>query len=224
MIEKISKIVIALFALLVGLYPASYFLLDRTFGLLSTKSNELLGNMYWNGTFYIHIILGGIALLIGWMGFNTRIRLNHLSLHRVIGKIYISAALVSSLAGIGLSFFVTGGWIPSIGFLCLGGLWFTTTLFAYQKIRNLQVESHRRLMIYSYSICFAAVTLRIWLPLLIMWTGDFVTAYSIVAWLCWVPNLLVAYFIVRNLKPYFSPQTHKVAKEHEENRSRSFAP
>lgn len=43
---------------------------------------------------------------------------------------------------------------------------------------------------------------RVWLPLLIMAFGDFIVAYSIVAWLCWVPNLLVANFIVRKLGPY----------------------
>lgn len=215
MAEKISKIIVALFAILVGLYPAIYFILDRSFGLLSTKSNELLANVYWNFTFYTHIILGGIALLIGWLGFSTKIRLNNLSLHRTAGKVYISTALISALAGIGLALFATGGWIPSAGFFCLGVLWFTTTLFAYQKIRKLEIESHRGLMIYSYSICFAAVTLRIWLPLLIMWTGDFMIAYSIVAWLCWVPNLVVAYIIVRNLKPYLLPQSHKGAKVRE---------
>ena len=58
-------------------------------------------------------------------------------------------------------------------------------------------------MIYSYAACFAAVTLRIWLPLLIVSLGDFITAYRIVAWLCWVPNLMVAYFLVdkRNEDP-----------------------
>lgn len=55
-------------------------------------------------------------------------------------------------------------------------------------------------MIYSYAACFAAVTLRIWLPLLTAaFLGDFIKAYTIVAWLCWVPNIIVAYFIVRRL-------------------------
>jgi len=48
-------------------------------------------------------------------------------------------------------------------------------------------------MIYSYAECFAAVTLRIWLPLLTLVLGEFLTAYRIVAWLCWVPNILFAY-------------------------------
>jgi len=202
MTQKISKAVIALLAILIGLYPAIYFIKDRKFGLLSSKSDELLLNVIWNTGFYTHIILGGIALLIGWLQFSTKLRLNNLSLHRTIGKIYIVAVLLSSLAGIGIGFFATGGWITSTGFIGLGITWFSTTLMAYITIRNMQVEQHRILMIYSYAACFAAVTLRIWLPLLIMLVGDFIIAYKIVAWICWLPNLLVAYLIVRKLKPY----------------------
>jgi hypothetical protein len=202
MTQKIAKTLIALFAIAIGLYPAIYFLKERNFGLLSSKSNELLANVLWNTAFYTHIILGGIALLIGWLQFNTKLRLRNPSAHRTIGKIYIVCVLGSSLAGIGLGFVATGGLIPSTGFICLGIVWFSTTLLSYLKIRNMEIEQHRRLMIYSYAACFAAVTLRIWLPLLIMLSGDFMVAYPIVAWLCWVPNIVVANLIVRKLGPY----------------------
>jgi len=202
MTQKISKIAIALLAITIGLYPGIYFFKEKTFGLLSSKSNELLANALWNTAFYTHIILGGIALLIGWLQFNTKLRLRNLSTHRAIGKIYIVSVLISSLTSIGLGFFATGGFMTSAGFICLGITWFTTTLLAYLKIKNMQVEEHRGLMIYSYAACFAAVTLRIWLPLLIIIFGDFIVAYPIVAWLCWIPNLLVANFIVRKLEPY----------------------
>ncbi len=202
MTQKISKIVIALLAIVIGLYPSIYFLMDRKFGLLSSKSNELLANTLWNTAFYTHIILGGVALLIGWLQFNIKLRLRNPSAHRNIGKIYIVSVLISSLASIGLGFFATGGFMTSTGFICLGIIWFTTTLLSYLKIKNMQVEQHRRLMIYSYAACFAAVTLRIWLPLLSIIFVDFIVAYSIVAWLCWVPNLLIANLIVRKLGPY----------------------
>jgi len=32
-----------------------------------------------------------------------------------------------------------------------------------------------------------------------MWYQDFVPAYRVVAWLCWVPNLMVAYLIVKRM-------------------------
>lgn len=161
MVQKTAKILIALLAIAIGFYPSIYFLRDRTFGLLSSKSNELLASPLWNTGFYAHIIFGGIALLIGWLQFDSRLRLRNPAPHRAVGKIYVVAVLVSSLAGIGLGFFATGGIIPSAGFVSLGIVWFTTTLLAYRKIKDLQIEPHRRLMIYSYAACFAAVTLRI---------------------------------------------------------------
>ena len=53
------------------------------------------------------------------------------------------------------------------------------------------------IMVYSYAACFAAVTLRLWLPFLIAVFHDFETAYVIVAWLCWVPNLIVANYLTK---------------------------
>jgi len=52
-------------------------------------------------------------------------------------------------------------------------------------------------MTYSYACTFAAVTLRVWYPLLKMMMGNAESSYIAVAWLCWVPNLLIAYFINR---------------------------
>ena len=81
--------------------------------------------------------------------------------------------------------------------ICLGVIWLYTTVRAYIAIRKKDLSLHQGMMIYSYAACFAAVTLRIWMPLLIMATGQFLVAYKIVAWLCWVPNMIFAYFWVR---------------------------
>ena len=56
------------------------------------------------------------------------------------------------------------------------------------------------MMIFSYTACFAAVTLRLWLPVLVSILGDFVRAYTLVAWLCRVPNIVVAGFITGRKK------------------------
>jgi hypothetical protein len=192
-------ILLVFLAVLIGLYPGIYFVVDRKFGLLSSKTEFLLGNIFWNIGFYTHILLGGLALLTGWVQFSASLRNKYLHLHRLMGKFYVVAVLLSSLAGIGIGLFATGGPIAAMGFVFLGITWFTTTLLGYINIRKMRVEQHQKMMIYSYAACFAAVTLRIWLPLLSAWLGDFTTAYRIVAWLCWVPNLVVANLIYRRL-------------------------
>jgi uncharacterized membrane protein len=189
-------------AIIIGLYPSIYFLIDREFGLLNSKSSEILNNTFWNIGFYTHILLGGLALLIGWTQFSSKIRNNNLTLHKRIGKLYVIAVILSSIAGICIGFFATGGVLSSLGFISLGIIWFSTTIFAFVNIKNKQIQKHQKMMIYSYAACFAGVTLRIWLPLLNIIFVDFITAYTIVAWLCWVPNLFVANLITRQIKTH----------------------
>jgi hypothetical protein len=195
--NKVAWIVFVLLAIVIGLYPLLYVFIDREFGLLASKSDALLTNVFWNIGFYGHILFGGLALLIGWVQFSKKLRNANLRRHRIIGKIYIIAAIISGSCGIYIGFFATGGVISSLGFICLGLTWLYTTLKAYQAIRKRDLQLHEGMMIYSYAACFAAVTLRIWLPLLSLALGDFVTAYRIVAWLCWIPNMIFAFFWVR---------------------------
>jgi hypothetical protein len=51
-------------------------------------------------------------------------------------------------------------------------------------------------MIRSAALTLAAVTLRLYLPFLAMSMG-FELGYSLVAWLCWVPNILFAEWLLR---------------------------
>ena len=50
---------------------------------------------------------------------------------------------------------------------------------------------HRAWMIRSYSLTFAAVMLRIYLPISLAAGVPFDIAYPAIAWLCWVPNVIV---------------------------------
>ncbi|MGB5822111.1 MAG: DUF2306 domain-containing protein [Saonia sp.] len=195
--NQFAWIVFVVLAVAIGLYPLTYFFADREFGLLASKSEELLSNTLWNVGFYGHILFGGLALLIGWVQFSKKLRNANLGRHRTIGKVYIISAIISGICGIYIGIYATGGIVSSLGFISLGIVWLYTTLKAYFAIRKGDVQLHQGFMIYSYAACFAAVTLRIWLPLLGYVFGDFVTAYRIVAWLCWVPNIIVAFFWVR---------------------------
>ena len=189
--KKTRWILFILGAIAIGCYPAIYFLVDWPFGLLTTKSDALLSSIAWKTGFYIHIIGGGIALLIGWSQFSVSLRNRYRSLHRNIGKVYVVSAVWSGLAGFAIGLYATGGPIAAAGFICLAMVWLYTTISAYRHIRRGRIREHERIMLYSYAACFAAVTLRIWLPILSMAFQSFIPAYRIVAWLCWVPNLLV---------------------------------
>ncbi len=112
------------------------------------------------------------------------------------GRIYLLSVLVSAAAGLYLAFPAFGGLPARIGFGLLGVLWLATGWIAYRRIRQGDVQMHRRWIIRNYALTFSAVTLRLWLLLLVAFGYDFPEAYPAVAWLAWVPNLLVAELII----------------------------
>ncbi|WP_374329477.1 hypothetical protein [Soonwooa sp.] len=64
--KKTFFIIFAVFCVLIGLYPLIYVFLDRSFGLLRFKDQEVLQNLFWNIGFYTHIIFGGLSLF-NWL-------------------------------------------------------------------------------------------------------------------------------------------------------------
>ncbi len=191
-LKKTLWIIIVLLAILVGLIPLAYISPDTESGFLELKDRALLQNMGWQIAFNAHIISGGIAIMIGWIQFNKNLVAKHLKWHRNIGKVYVVSALICGLSGIYVGFHAYGGPIAAAGFMSVGIIYFYTTLKAYLHIRKKEIVPHQRMMMYSYAACLAAVTLRIYSPLLTYFLDDYQKAYQISAWLSWVPNLVVA--------------------------------
>ena len=198
-IKKPTWVLFAFLAIAIGIYPLTYLILDmQNNGLLTSKSPELLSSNIYNLGFYTHIYLGGIALLIGWSQFSKKWRKKHLNTHRTIGKAYVVAALLSGLAGLYISFYASGGIETKLGFGLLAVFWLITTSNAFISIKNKNIKAHQKWMIRSYALCFAAVTLRLWMPILpAIFNLEFSESYAIISWLCWVPNLIFAEILIR---------------------------
>ena len=147
----------------------------------------------------IHAFFGPIALVGGLIQFLPAMRTpGRWYWHRGIGKAYLVSAIVLGSAGLFMSMFSYGGAITHVGFAFLAIGTIGTTINAYRLIRSGKIAEHTRWMLRSYSLIFGAVTLRIWIPILMIATqGDFLTTYRIVAWISWVPNILFAEWIIR---------------------------
>jgi uncharacterized membrane protein len=142
---------------------------------------------------YVHAFAASAALLIGPLQFSSRLRQRRPGLHRWLGRIYLGAgALVGGLSGLYLAQFAFGGPVARVGFGVLAVLWLYTGLRAYGAIRRGKVTEHRRWMIRNFALTFAAVTLRVYVPLSVAVGAGFAEVYPVIAWLCWVPNLLFA--------------------------------
>ncbi|MFH8248883.1 DUF2306 domain-containing protein [Microbacterium sp. B2969] len=153
---------------------------------------------------YAHISGAAVALLLGPLQFWRGLRERRPRVHRWTGRVYLAGVALGGVAGIVIAPFGEAGLVGLFGFGALGLLWLVTAWRAYRSIRRHDVAQHQAWMIRNFALTYAAVTLRLWLPLLIVVQlpgGDFDTAfanaYAVVPFLCWLPNLVVAEWLIR---------------------------
>jgi uncharacterized membrane protein len=143
-----------------------------------------------------HMAFGGISLLAGALQFSTRLRFGRPAVHRLLGRVYALTVLVSGVSALLLAPSSTGGLSAHFGFGFLAALWLTTTARAVLDARRGAFDEHRAWMIRSYALCLAAVTLRLQLAVGGVAGVPFEASYPAIAWLCWVPNLIIAEWLV----------------------------
>ncbi|GAB2530147.1 hypothetical protein GCM10027167_38130 [Nocardia heshunensis] len=158
--------------------------------------------------FYFHIVFAGLALALGPWQFSRRIRLRHLGIHRTVGRAYLLAVLIGGIAALIMAPFSSVAMIGFFGFSALAACWMWTGWRAYRAIRERDIASHQAWMIRCFALTYAAVTLRLEFGALILVQLPFVhgsadmsaitaTAYAPLPFLCWLPNLVVAEFMIR---------------------------
>jgi uncharacterized membrane protein len=176
----------------IGAYSTRYF--------LSLPSDEHFSRYILPPRLHI---AGGIgALLTGPWQFSEKLRARALHLHRWLGRFYLLEVALGSVAGFVMATVSEQGWATHLGFGMLAVLWFFTGLQAYRMVRAGNIVAHRQWMIRNFALTLAAVTLRIYLPLMLFvlhWS--FRSSYVTVSWVCWIPNLLIAEWIVRRPAP-----------------------
>lgn len=151
---------------------------------------------------WAHTMGGAVAVLIGPFQLITKLRTTWPRVHRWMGRTYLLAVLAGALGGLFFAPRGDAGVFGNIGFATLGIFWLYSGAQAYLAIRRGDVQVHRRWMLRNYALTFAAATLRIQLPLLIIGGLGFQAAYTTVAWSSWVPNwLLVEAWLRRGKAP-----------------------
>jgi uncharacterized membrane protein len=157
---------------------------------------------------YLHIVAASIALLLGPLQFLRGLRNRAPRVHRGTGRVYLVAVVCAGLSALVIAPYNSAGLVGVFGFGLLAVFWLVTAWYAYRSARQREIPTHQAWMIRNYALTFAAVTLRLWLPVLMgiqVGLGGqevdtveiFFNAYAIVPFLCWVPNLLVAEWLIR---------------------------
>jgi uncharacterized membrane protein len=150
---------------------------------------------------YTHVFASMLALALSPFQFSDWIRRKHLRLHRFIGRTYLGiGVLIGGLSGLYMATFAYGGLVAKLGFACLALCWLFTGARAFLAIRQGNVREHRKWVIRNVALTLAGVMLRIYLPSSMIAHIPFALSYPVIAWLCWVPNILVAewFFVNRN--------------------------
>jgi len=157
--------------------------------------------------FYCHIIFAGVALAVGPFQFARWLRNNYPGAHRWIGRIYIAAVFLGSVSSFVMAFFNSVGLGGFFGFAGLAVLWGWTAWRGYRAAREKKFREHQSWMIRNFAMTYAAVTLRLWLGVLILvqlpfFSGDgfvalFTAAYAPLPYIAWIPNVIVAELIIR---------------------------
>jgi uncharacterized membrane protein len=142
---------------------------------------------------YAHIFGASVALLLGPLQFLKGLRAARPGLHRALGWAYLALGVgVGGLAGLYVAFFAFGGAVSTSGFAVLAVVWLYTGARAVLAAKRRDFDTHRRWMVRNFALALAAVTLRIGLGIGFGSGLPFEVFYPPLAWLSWVPNLLLA--------------------------------
>jgi uncharacterized membrane protein len=154
-------------------------------------------NAFHSPWLVIHVSTAATALLVGPWQFLSKQRAHHPQLHRWMGRLYVAACLIGGISGLVLALGAYTGAASTAGFGLLAVIWLYSTAMAWRLAMRRHFVAHRRWMIRSFALTFAAVTLRLYLPLSPAVPVTFDDAYRAIAFLCWVPNLLAAEIYLR---------------------------
>jgi hypothetical protein len=187
---KVSTVAWVLLALgSLGIALGSYrYLLPGTPGIPPGIADNLMRHPW----LILHASLAATALVLGPFQFIAKLRTGFPKVHRWMGRVYVFACLIGGAAGLLLAWGTSAGPIAQLGFGTLAVLWIVCAAQAWRLALARRFVEHRRWMVRSFALTFAAVTLRLYLPLAAMTDHSFMEGYRIISWMAWIPNLMVA--------------------------------
>ncbi len=193
-VSKIGTVLFWLTALIIALVSYRFLALG-----LEQAFDGMIGHITQRKlVFVLHISAAPIALAVGLFQFLPNLRTRRPAVHRWCGRVYTAAVLTGGVSGLLLAIGSIDRPFAAAGFGLLAILWLAVTANGVRLAMAGHYNDHRRWMVRSYAMTFAAVTLRFMLPLFFIFGGmEYAEASSYVAWISWVPNLIIAELYLR---------------------------
>ncbi len=166
---------------------------------LQIKQTEVDTLRPYVSIFYIHVYSAICCLIAGFTQFNSFILSKYKKLHKYMGYVYVlTVVFLAAPSGIYIGYYANGGWLAQLSFMLLGTLWLLFTIKAMIALKNRHVKLHREFMLRSFALAFSAITLRLWKVILVyLFHPAPMDVYQIIAWLGWIPNLLIIEYLIR---------------------------
>lgn len=155
---------------------------------------------HWRISFYVHVFSSVTLVVAGLLQFIRIILKRYPRIHRTSGFIYlVTVLLLSGPSALIMSFYANGGLPAQMSFVSLSVVWLFCTATAWYFILRKDYEPHGNWMLRSYALTLSAVTLRFYAYLFDVFHVPMhpVDTYILLAWISWIPNLLVAEILIR---------------------------
>lgn len=113
---------------------------------------------------YLHIAPGMVYLFLAPLQLSRRFRTRHYAVHRRLGRVLLSCALLSGVLAMLLGLIYPWGGALEASASLIFGAWFVTCLvLAFRAIRGQDVAQHRRWMLRAFAVGVGIGTIRLWI-------------------------------------------------------------
>lgn len=191
-------IIYGFFAYLLVKISLQYIPYNTDIAFLRIKQ-DVIDIPFYKLAFFTHVYTAIFVLPAGFTQFSVYIRRNFPQVHRYTGWVYaVVVVFLAGPAGFYMGLFANGGLISQVSFCLLALLWIGFTSMAVIKAIEGDFKTHREFLIRSFALTLSAITLRAWKFLLVfLFHPRPMDVYELVAWLGWIPNIIIAELIIR---------------------------
>jgi hypothetical protein len=198
-------------ATLFGLYIVAFYVGALADGQVATWNQNLPGlyepdSPAATSALGLHFLAGGVILILGCIQLISRVRSRWPALHRWLGRIYVSAALLAGIGGVTFILMVgtIGGRIMDIGFGLYGALMVLAAVQTYRYARARSLTLHRAWALRLFALAIGSWLYRMDYGFWLLLGGgrghahDFHGPFDhVMAFFFYLPNLLIVEAFIR---------------------------
>lgn len=160
---------------------------------------------------FLHGIPGAIALFLGIFQFSSRLRARHLTLHRVMGRVYVGCVAIAAPVAVIVAIKLPIPTLTMASVIQATG-WIVATGTALYCVRTGRIQQHREWMMRSYPFAAVFVFVRVVIAIPAVAAAGAIglaeVVWSMIAIACFLPSFLIEW---QHLAASRSPKSARTA-------------